>query len=75
MEKFYIKTAASEIKSKLMADKLEMSPNDKYKAKYGELNQANYLVMAKGNSAKKQLARSLYEDKEISEEQRDKMQQ
>lgn len=38
MEKNYIKTNASEIKSKIMAEQLEMSPIDKHKAIHGETN-------------------------------------
>ena len=34
-----------------MAAKLESSPTDKHKAQFGENNQADYLVMAKGQSA------------------------
>jgi hypothetical protein len=36
-----------------MSDKLEMSPSDRRYAKYGEQNQADYLIMAKENSASK----------------------
>jgi hypothetical protein len=38
MEKNYIKTNASEMKSKIMAEQLEMSPVDKHKAIHGETN-------------------------------------
>lgn len=47
MEKNYINTAQSEIKSKMMAERLEASPMDKQKAMYGERDQANYLLLAK----------------------------
>lgn len=47
-----------------MQDKLDMSPEDKYKAKWGDHNQAHFLLIAKEQSAKKQL----FDDKEIKEE-------
>ena len=56
-----------------MAEKLEMSPQDKHKAKYGEQNQASYLIMAKENSATKKASRQLYEDREIREEKDKKL--
>lgn len=65
----YIHTAASEMRSKQMADQLEMSPHDKHKAKFGEANQAHYLIMAKENSRKQ---RQLFDDREISEEHKEK---
>ena len=45
MEKNYINT--SEAKSLNYANKLENSPIDKHKAKYGEFDQANYLLKSK----------------------------
>lgn len=51
MEPCYIKTNHSAQKSKLMAQKLEESPLDRHKAVHGELNQANYLLMAKEKSS------------------------
>lgn len=65
MQKNYIHTAASEMRSKHMADQLEMSPQDKYKAKFGDANQAQYLIMAKEQS---RMQRQLFDDREISEE-------
>jgi hypothetical protein len=38
MEPLYIKSGQNEQKSKMMADRLENSPEDKYKALYGDLN-------------------------------------
>lgn len=55
-----------------MAERLEASPMDKHKAKFGELNQANYLLLAKENSA---ASKQLFDDKnlEIKEENREKV--
>lgn len=53
MEPKYIKTKESSLKSKLMQEQLESSPIDKHKAKYGEMGQANYLILAKEQSATK----------------------
>jgi len=51
MERNYINSTHSELKSKIMAERLEASPIDKQKAIYGERDQANYLLMAKENSS------------------------
>jgi len=51
MEPNYIHTNHSAQKSKIMAQKLEESPIDKHKAIHGELNQANYLLLAKERSS------------------------
>lgn len=69
VQKNYIHTAASELRSKQMAEQLEMSPQDKHKAKFGEANQAQYLIMAKENIRKQ---RQLFDDREISEEYKEK---
>lgn len=53
MESEYTKTNASLAKSAMYAQKLESSPVDKHKAKYGETGQANYLILAKENSSSK----------------------
>jgi|LakMenEpi03Aug12_release.lakeMendotaPanAssembly.Ray.scaffolds.fasta_scaffold4718505_1 hypothetical protein len=47
MEPLYIKSGDNELKSKIMAEQLENSPEDKYKAFYGEHHQATYLINAK----------------------------
>jgi hypothetical protein len=68
MEKHYIKTEVSEIKSKMMAEQLDASPMDKRKAQFGETNQADYLIMAKEHSAeKKKVGKQLF-DSDIREE-------
>lgn len=54
MEPKYIKTKESSLKSKLIQEQLESSPIDKHKAKYGEMGQANYLILAKEQSASKE---------------------
>jgi len=38
MEKNYIKSSHSELKSKLMEERLEASPVDKHKSLHGEIN-------------------------------------
>ena len=48
------------------AQKLENSPVDKHKAKFGETDQANYLLLAKEKSSDK-AARELFSN-EIKEE-------
>ena len=53
MEPNYIKGEASTLKAFAMANQLELSPVDRHKAKFGEEDQANYLLMAKGDSAEK----------------------
>lgn len=66
MEKNYIKTTDAQAKSAQWAQKLESSPVDKHKAKFGEADQANYLLLAKERSADKH-ARELFNN-EIKEE-------
>ena len=73
MESNYIKTNQSVAKSKMMAHQLESSPIDKHKAKYGEQNQANYLILAKEKSTSSNPASShqkklFKENTEIKEE-------
>lgn len=66
MEKNYIKSKDSYAKSMQYAQKLENSPVDKHKAKFGETDQANYLILAKEKSSDKH-ARELFSN-EIKEE-------
>ena len=66
MEKNYIKS--SNAKSNEWAMKLENSPTDKHKAKYGDKNQADYLILAKEKSAEKERRYS----NEIREEHKSK---
>lgn len=68
MEKNYIRSEQSEMKSKIMSEQLENSPLDKHKAKHGELNQANYLILAKENSSPAKVPCKLQEEKEIKED-------
>ena len=51
MEPNYILTHQSAHKGRLMTQKLNESPQDKHKAKYGETHQANYLINAKGSNS------------------------
>ena len=51
MEPNYIHTHQSAHKARLMTNKLNESPQDKHKAKYGETHQANYLINAKGSNS------------------------
>ena len=53
MEPHYIKGESSAMKGLAMAQQLEQSPVDRHKAKHGEEDQANYLLMAKEASADK----------------------
>jgi hypothetical protein len=47
---------------------LEMSPTDKRKAKYGDDNQAENLILAKEESAEKRAKKKLFDNSEIREE-------
>lgn len=47
---------------------LEMSPTDKRKAKYGDDNQAENLILAKEESAEKRKKKGLFDNSEIKEE-------
>ena len=53
-----------------MSEHLEMSPSDKHKAKFGDENQAHYLLLAKENSspAKRTNKKDSTDEKEIKEE-------
>ena len=53
MEPNYIKGEASTLKAFAMANQLELSPVDRHKAKFGEQDQAIYLLAAKDASPKK----------------------
>lgn len=63
MESNYIHTHHSAQKSKLMAQKLNESPQDKHKAMYGETNQANYLINAKDRNSENKCRRELFNDR------------
>lgn len=54
----------------MITAKLESSPNDKHKAEFGEQNQADYLIMAKGASTdhRSPKKRNPGEKEEIKEE-------
>ena len=47
---------------------LEMSPTDKRKAKYGDDNQAENLILSKEESAEKRKKKGLFDNSEIKEE-------
>jgi hypothetical protein len=63
MEPNYIHSHFSAAKSKLMTQKLNESPQDKHKAKYGETHQANYLIGAKGKNSETKCQRELFNDR------------
>lgn len=63
MEPNYIHTHHSAQKSKIMAQKLNESPQDKHKAMYGETNQANYLNNAKERKSETKSKRELFNDR------------
>lgn len=46
-----------------MTQKLNESPQDKHKALYGETNQANYLIGAKGGNSENKCKRELFNDR------------
>lgn len=51
-----------------MAEKLEASPEDKYKAQFGESNQASYLIDAKQINKNSETQKKNYKE-EIEDEQ------
>ena len=63
MEPNYIFTHHSAQKSRLMTQKLNESPQDKHKAMYGESQQANYLIGAKGRNSETKCQRELFNDR------------
>lgn len=68
MEPKYIKTKESAVKSKQFSEQFESSPVDKHKAKYGEIGQANYLILAKESSSNQAVRKDSLNGPEIKEE-------
>ena len=75
MEPNYIKGEATITKALAMANQLEQSPVDRHKAKFGEQDQANYLLMAKEASADKSPKKQSKQTEEIYGESPVKQQQ
>ena len=46
-----------------MSEKLNDSPNDKYKSMYGEIHQANYLIGAKEKYRENKIINELFSDR------------
>lgn len=63
MEPNYILSHMSAQKSRLATQKLNESPQDKHKAKYGESQQASYLIGAKGRNSETKSKRALFNDR------------